>query len=195
VINEDIVQPTTGFGAHPHREFEIFSYIISGELQHKDSGDVQFTSSGTGITHSEYNIHPTLPVHFLQIWVKPDNPKLQPRYQTMTFPEASKTNNLVHIISPVADQDSSTIGINTDFHMYASLLEPGHKVVHTVQGIKEPRRAYIHLTSTGGNLKINGNTTLRQGDGAFVTEVKQGDEIVFESVGDKIAEFVLFDLA
>ncbi|CAG8654221.1 9751_t:CDS:2 [Cetraspora pellucida] len=204
VINEDIVQPTTGFGTHPHQEFEIFSYIISGELQHKDSmgnveilkaGDVQFTSAGTGITHSEYNIHPTLPVHFLQIWVKPDNPKLKPRYQTMNFPKTSKTNNLVHIISPVDDQDNSTIGINADFHMYASLLESGHKVMHTVQGAEKPRRVYIHLTSTGGELKINENTTLRQGDGAFVTEVKQGDEILFESIGDKIAEFVVFDLA
>ncbi|RIB14620.1 pirin domain-containing protein [Gigaspora rosea] len=204
VINEDIVQPATGFGAHPHREFEIFSYIISGELQHKDSmgnveilkaGDVQFTSAGTGITHSEYNIHPTLPVHFLQIWVKPDNSKLKPRYQTMNFSKSSKTNNLIHIISPVEDHDNSTIGINTDFHMYASLLEPGHKVIHTVQGTKKSRKVYIHLASTGGELSINETTILKQGDGVFVTEVKQGDEIVFESVGDKIAEFVVFDLA
>ncbi|RIB29875.1 RmlC-like cupin domain-containing protein [Gigaspora rosea] len=204
IINEDIVQPTTGFGTHRHREFEIFTYIISGELQHKDSmgnveilkaDDVQFTSAGTGITHSEYNVHPTLPVHLLQIWVKPDNPNLKPRYQTMTFSESSKTNNLVHIISPVEDHDNSTIGINTDFHMYASLLEPGHKVIHIVQGSKKPRRVYIHIANTGGKLSVNENTMLQQGDGVFVTEVKQGDEVVFESIGDKIAEFAVFDLA
>ncbi|RIB30960.1 RmlC-like cupin domain-containing protein [Gigaspora rosea] len=203
-MNENIVQPNAGFGTHPHREFEIFSYIISGELQHKDSignieilkpGNIQFTSCGTGITHSEYNVHPTLPVHFLQVWVKPDKSNLKPRYQTMTFDKFSKTNKLVHIISPVDYHDNSTIGINTDFHAYASLLEPSYKVVHTVQGTEKPRKVYIHLMNTGGKLNINERVILQKGDGVFVTDVKRGDEIVFESIGDEVVEFVVLDLA
>ncbi|CAB4403754.1 unnamed protein product [Rhizophagus irregularis] len=186
VINEDIVQPDNGFGKHPHQEFEIFSYIISGELQHKDSmgnveilkrGDVQFTTAGTGISHSEYNINKIHPVHFLQIWVSPDD-KILPQL--------------------IIRKHSKTIGIHTDFHMFASILQPENKLAHAVQkslsGEDKTRRLYVHLTSTGGQLKINDGTILKPGDGAFITEVVSGEEVIFESVGKEAAEFVLFDL-
>ncbi|RHZ87803.1 hypothetical protein Glove_30g51 [Diversispora epigaea] len=216
VINEDIVKPTKGFGKHSHREYEIFSYIISGELQHKDSmgnveilkrGDVQFTTAGTGISHSEYNIHKTLPAHFLQIWALPDNSKLEPSYQTKTFPDSQKINNLMHIISPTnanntKPNSNSTIVIHTDLNMFASILEPGHKIVHKVQDNFEneqtnaERRVYVHLTNlVGSQIKINEKNILKKGDGAFITKVKSGDEIIFESVGNVNAEFVLFDIA
>ncbi|GBC06499.1 hypothetical protein RclHR1_06890003 [Rhizophagus clarus] len=208
VINEDIVQPSNGFGTHPHRGYEIFSYIISGELQHKDSmgnteilkrGDVQFTTTGTGISHSEYNINKIHSVHFLQIWVSPDDRNLSPAYNTKTYPDSLKTNNLTHIISPVSKQDSKTIGIHTDFHMFASILKPENKVAHTIQeslsGEDKTRRLYVHLISKGGQLKINGGTKLKPGDGAFITEVVSGEKVNFESVGAEAAEFVLFDLA
>ncbi|CAI2176152.1 18169_t:CDS:2 [Funneliformis geosporum] len=209
VINEDIVQPQKGFGTHSHREFEIFSYIISGELEHKDSmgnleilkrGDVQFTTAGTGISHSEYNVHKTLPVYFLQIWVKPDNPKLSPAYHTKMFSDSAKENNLVQIISPDKKQVPDTIGIHTDFHMYASLLDQGVKVTHKVQGNANDRdnkrKLYIHVIGKEGmKVLINGKSLLKHGDGAFITEVVSGEEIIFESVGNRTAEFVLFDLA
>ncbi|CAJ0765900.1 18535_t:CDS:2, partial [Entrophospora sp. SA101] len=205
VINEDIVKPNTGFGAHPHREFEIFSYIISGELQHKDSmgnveilkrGDIQFTTAGTGITHSEYNIHPSKSVHFLQIWVKPNQSHLKPAYYTKSFPDTVKLNNLTHTISPFNDKvhngdvdenSKNTIGIHSDFHMFASLLEPNKKVAHIIQkndiynftsngdvdknnndSSSDIRTVYVHVTSTGGELKVNDDEdqlTLKPGDG------------------------------
>ncbi|CAJ0911027.1 6531_t:CDS:2, partial [Entrophospora sp. SA101] len=221
VINEDIVKPNTGFGAHPHREFEIFSYIISGELQHKDSmgnveilkrGDIQFTTAGTGITHSEYNIHPSKSVHFLQIWVKPNQSHLKPAYYTKSFPDTVKLNNLTHTISPFNDKvhngdvdenSKNTIGIHSDFHMFASLLEPNKKVAHIIQkndiynftsngdvdknnndSSSDIRKVYVHLTSTGGELKVNDDEdqlTLKPGDGVFITDVKAGDKIKFEN--------------
>ncbi|CAG8440235.1 7160_t:CDS:2 [Ambispora gerdemannii] len=205
VINEDKVDPQSGFGTHSHREFEIFSYIISGELEHRDSignveilkrGDVQFTTAGTGISHSEYNVHPSLPVHFLQIWVKPDTARLAPEYHTKSFTDTEKTNSLVHIIAPVSKNNNSTIGIHTDFNMYASILEPGHSVNHVVQGEgSTSRRLYVHLASTGGQIKVSGKELLKQGDGAFFTDVLPDEEILFENVGDKNGEFILFDLA
>ena len=169
-----------------------------GNVEILKRGDVQFTTAGTGISHSEYNINKVLPVHFLQIWVLPDDKKLTPAYDTKTFPDSVKTNNLTHIISPTTEQNPKTIGIHTDFHMFASILQPENKVVHTVQESSDDgdksRRLYIHLTSTGGQLKINEDTILKPGDGAFITEVVGGEEVIFESVGDEAAEFVLFDL-
>ncbi|KAG9307056.1 hypothetical protein G9A89_016884 [Geosiphon pyriformis] len=212
VINEDIVAPSEGFGTHSHREFEIFSYIISGELEHRDSmgnieilkrGDVQFTSAGTGISHSEYNIHKTLPVHFLQIWVKPDTSNLKPEYHTKSFSDNQKTNSLTHLISPTSNtslvkkENDSTIGIHSNFHMFASILQPGKIVQHIVQGEEDgrTRKLYIHVTTTGGQVKINGSETLKEGDGIFITDLKPREEVLIESTGEKNAEFVLFDLA
>ncbi|CAG8568257.1 3894_t:CDS:2 [Paraglomus brasilianum] len=205
VLNEDIVQPKTGFGTHPHREYEIFSYIISGELEHRDSmgnveilkrGDLQLTVAGTGITHSEYNQNPSLPVHFLQIWVKPDNPRLTPEYHTKSFSDEQKLNSILHIVSPVDSHEENTVGIHSDFHFYASLLEPEKSVVYKANGEQDDeRKIYIHNTGTGGVIKVNEETVLNEGDGAFVTEIKGSEEIVFESVGDKTAEFVIIDLS
>jgi redox-sensitive bicupin YhaK (pirin superfamily) len=170
-----------------------------GNVEILKRGDVQFTTAGTGISHSEYNINKIHPVHFLQIWVSPDDKNLTPAYNTKTYPDSLKTNNLTHIISPASEQDSKTIGIHTDFHMFASILQPENKVAHTVQessdGGDKPRRLYVHLTSTGGQLKINDGTILKPGDGAFITEVVSREEVSFESVGKEVAEFVLFDLA
>jgi quercetin 2,3-dioxygenase len=169
-----------------------------GNVEILKRGDVQFTTAGTGISHSEYNINKILPVHFLQIWVKPDIQKLSPAYNTKSFPDSVKTNKLTHIISPASKQDPETIGIHTDFHMFAGILQPGNKIVHKIQETlsnkNKARRSYVHLTSTGGQLKVNDGILLKPGDGAFITEVVGGEEVIFESVGDKDAEFVVFDL-
>lgn len=174
-----------------------------GNVEILKRGDVQFTTAGTGISHSEYNVHETLPVHFLQIWALPDESKLEPSYQTKTFTDSQKINNFAHIISPIDVNNikSNTIGIHTDLNMFASILEPGHKIVYKVRNnfkneqTNVERKVYVHLINLlGSRIKINKETILKQGDGAFITEVKSGDEIIFESVGDASAEFVLFDM-
>ncbi|GES81618.1 RmlC-like cupin [Rhizophagus clarus] len=143
VINKDIVQPDNGFGTHPHHGYKIFLYIIiSGELQHKDSmgnieilkrGDIQFTTAGIGISHSEYNINKIHPIHFLQIWVSPNDKNLTPAFNMKMYSDSLKTNNLTHLIFPASEQDLKTIKIHTDFHMFASILQPENKVTHMVQ--------------------------------------------------------------
>ncbi|KAK9728470.1 hypothetical protein K7432_001014 [Basidiobolus ranarum] len=200
VINEDIVQGGAGFPTHPHREFEIWSYVVSGELKHQDStgtnetigrGQVQFTTAGTGVTHSEFNAHPKNPVHFIQIWAKPDEAKLPPSYQTMEWSESDKTNKLCLIVKPLEKTAGKAISCHTDLSMYASILSKENQVVHTIESAG--RRQYIHLINTGGKLEVNG-VRLNSGDGAFITEAQDDDQLVIVSVGEEPAEFLLFDM-
>ncbi|OZJ05393.1 hypothetical protein BZG36_02019 [Bifiguratus adelaidae] len=220
VINEDTVKAGYGFGTHSHREFEIFSYILSGELEHKDSmgntevlkrGDVQFTSAGTGISHSEHNADKRrlngTPVNFLQIWVKPtlEGRRTGPKYYTKSFSDEQKQNTLAKLISPKGSKpfDADTIPIHEDFYMFASIVDAGKNVEYNVQAPlaadkQTPRRVYIHLTHTGGELSIEADRNkqvLKQGDGAFITEVHPGDRLVFSNPGENKAEFVLFDMS
>jgi len=126
VINEDRVSGGQGFGRHSHREAEIFSYVVSGALHHRDSmnnnekigrGEIQFTSAGTGISHSEFNAHDKDPVHFIQIWVTPAVRNLQPSYQTKNFEEKEKLNTLLLTLSP--DKSDKTVHINQDIKVCA----------------------------------------------------------------------------
>eukprot|EP00005_Dracoamoeba_jomungandri_P011079 CAMPEP_0174265868 /NCGR_PEP_ID=MMETSP0439-20130205/28213_1 /TAXON_ID=0 /ORGANISM="Stereomyxa ramosa, Strain Chinc5" /LENGTH=234 /DNA_ID=CAMNT_0015352539 /DNA_START=15 /DNA_END=716 /DNA_ORIENTATION=- len=176
VINEDIVKGGEGFGSHPHRNFEIFSYVIDGALEHKDSlgnrevlkrGDVQFTSAGSGIVHSEYNASKTTDVYFLQIWVKPNQNNLDPEYQTKHFSEEAKQNSLCLIVSGKQKQGSEVqqVTINQDVLVYASLLESGKKVNYT---FREGRMGYLHLCNNGGKLRVNDDIELEGGDGLFI---------------------------
>lgn len=214
VINEDRVDRGTGFGTHSHREFLIWSYIVSGELEHKDSmgnlehlrrGEVQFTSAGTGIKHSEYNRNKNEDVHFLQIWAKPYTSGLQPSYKTREFTDAMKKDKLVRIIEDVSrhsgrDEPTEPIPLHADLSMSASILGPGKKVEHEI--VKDGQRnIYLHLVMSGrtqpkeGGMKIKvGNVTLGEGDGAFVRGASGPGKIEVESVGDKPAEFLLFDM-
>ncbi|KAJ1975472.1 hypothetical protein H4R34_004321 [Dimargaris verticillata] len=227
VLNEDRVKAKTGFGKHPHREYEIFSYILSGELEHRDSlgnveilkrGDVQFTTAGSGITHSEKNDHPNKTCHFLQIWVKPDFAYLDPGYVTQTFSDANKTNRLLPIVSPYLDTTNAptdassttvldnTIGVHTDLFTFACTLEPGQSVVHSVQSAHPNRKAkssgngarrlYLHVVDqTGAITIVDSNTTLQAGDGAFVTEVKSRQTLELSNPTSEKVEFLLFDMA
>jgi redox-sensitive bicupin YhaK (pirin superfamily) len=211
VINEDRVKPGTGFGTHSHAEFLIFSYIVNGTLEHKDSmgnlenlkrGEVQFTSAGTGIRHSEYNRNADDEVHFLQIWAKPNKRGLQPHYETKLFTDAQKTDNLVRIMeSTDRIGDSKTaIGLQADLSMDASILSPGKKVVHKVVA-DGPRKLFAHVVMSkraqpkegGAKIKI-GDVELGEGDGAYIDGVKGPESIEIESVGDRSAEFLLFDM-
>ncbi|KAL1647787.1 hypothetical protein SLS58_002588 [Diplodia intermedia] len=214
VINEDRVAPGTGFGAHSHAEFLIWSYIVRGELEHKDSmgnlerlrrGDVQFTSAGTGIRHSEFNRNRDDELHFLQIWAKPAVARLAPAYTTRHFPDALKVNRLCRVMESVGrhdggDGESDPIPLHADLSMSASLLEPGVKVRHQLVADGE-RKVYAHVVMSGreqpkdGGAAIRiGDKVLREGDGAYVEGLKGPGEVVVESVGDKRAEFLLFDM-
>mmetsp|Transcript_43089 Transcript_43089/g.69949 ORF Transcript_43089/g.69949 Transcript_43089/m.69949 type:complete len:297 (-) Transcript_43089:25-915(-) len=195
VINEDRVDPGEGFPKHPHRDFEIFSYVLSGALEHKDSmgnveviprGAVQFTSAGTGITHSEYNHSKSEPCHFLQLWVQPNVRGLKPSYALKTFPDIEKRG----VLRPIVTQDGreGSIVVHNDVNTYASLLSANQTVSHSMKPV---RYAYVHVASNGGAISLNG-TKLEPGDGAYV----QGEtSLSFQGLGPREAEFLLFDMA
>ncbi|KAF2744376.1 RmlC-like cupin [Sporormia fimetaria CBS 119925] len=213
VINEDRVKPSTGFGTHGHAEFLIWSYIVSGTLEHKDSlgnlenlkrGEVQFTSAGTGIHHSEYNRNRNEEVHFLQIWARPNQRGMKPHYETKEFPDELKKDRLLRIMESTErlgeKSEMSPIGLQADLSMDASILSPGKKVTHEV--VKEgDRKVYLHVVMKGreqprqGGAKIKvGDTVLGEGDGAYVHGLRGPGSIEVESVGDVPAEFLLFDM-
>lgn len=214
VINEDRVERGTGFGTHSHAEFLIWSYIVNGELEHKDSmgnletirrGEIQFTSAGTGIRHSEYNRNKDQDCHFLQIWAKPNVSRLAPSYKTRKFTDEMKTDRLCRLMESVdrhsgKDGETEPIHMHADISMSASILSPGKGVTHELvrDGL---RKIYLHVVmsdkkqpaSGGARIKI-GDVELGEGDGAFVTGAAGPGTIEVTSVGDKPAEFLLFDM-
>ncbi|KAI9018962.1 RmlC-like cupin domain-containing protein [Hyaloraphidium curvatum] len=212
VLNEDHVEPMEGFGTHGHSRFDIFSYVYSGELEHRDSlgtreiiprGGVQMTHTSTGIRHSEYNVSPSTPVRFLQLWAEPRIKVPKPGYQTGHFPDSVKENKLALIVAPddfdpakaPAGQEAP-IKIHADLYMEATLLDPGKAVEHQAFG-DAGRRLYVHNVMTGDSkVKIehdSGQTlTLAKGDGAFVTDFN--GKLRIENVGDVRAEVVVLDL-
>lgn len=193
VINEDRIGADQGFGAHPHRDMEILTYIVEGELSHRDStgteatikrDDVQRMSAGTGVVHSEFN-KSDKPVHLLQIWIMPEAKDLRPSYEDRTFSPEEKRNRLRRIAS--RDGRDGSTRINQDASIYASLLDSGK----TLDLNLEPgRHAWVQLVS--GELDVNGKR-LSQGDGAAVSDETK---LRLVSAGRSgAAEFLLFDLA
>ena len=158
MINEDRVERGTGFGTHSHAEFLIWSYIVHGELEHKDSmgnlenlrrGEVQFTSAGTGIRHLKYNRNKNEDCHFLQIWAKPNVSRLAPSYMTRKFTDEMKTEKLVRIMESVdrhsgKDAETEPIPIHADLSMSASILSPGKSVTHDLVN-KDERKVFLHV--------------------------------------------------
>jgi redox-sensitive bicupin YhaK (pirin superfamily) len=190
VINDDRVQPGKGFGTHPHLDMEIFSYVLDGALKHKDSmgtgsvirpGDVQMMSAGTGIQHSEFNPSQTEWVHFLQIWIVPDQKNVKPRYQQVHFDESSKRGRLQLIISP--DGQDGSLSVYQDTKVYAGLFD-GEESAHLV--LNPDRYAYIHVAK--GDLDING-CRFHDGDGV---RIRQERTLIFGK-GDR-SEVLFFDL-
>lgn len=190
VINDDRVAPAQGFGAHPHRDMEIFSYVLEGALEHKDSmgtgsvirpGDVQMMSAGTGVRHSEFNHSPEEGVHFLQIWIVPGRRGVAPRYQQVHFSPAEKRGQLRLIISPEGAQGS--LAVHQDAQVYAGLFDGAERATLT---LPENRYAYIHVAR--GSIEVNGQR-LGEGDGA---RVRQERELTFS--GGQDAEVLVFDL-
>jgi len=193
VINEDRVSAGRGFGAHPHNDMEIITYIIDGELSHRDStgteatirqNDVQRMSAGTGVVHSEYN-NSDKPVHLLQIWIMPEANDLPPSYEDRTFKREDKQNQLRLIAS--RDGDGGSTKTNQDASVYASLLDGGKSLA---LDLPAGRHAWVQLIS--GELTVNG-THLGAGDGAAISNETK---LTLASVGGNgAAEFLLFDLA
>jgi hypothetical protein len=192
VINEDRIAGSRGFGMHPHRDMEIITYILSGELQHQDSmgnggiiraGDVQRMSAGTGITHSEYN--PTAePVHLLQIWIFPNRHGVTPSYEQRTFHDQDKRNTFCRIASHDGHLDSVTI--NQDANVYASIVSDGVELKHH---FIEGRGGYLQVVRgsiTAGGIKLH------HGDGLAI---EQEESILINAPENGEAEFLLFDLA
>ena len=190
VINDDRVQPAGGFATHGHRDMEIFSYVLEGALEHKDSmgtgsvirpGDVQMMSAGTGVRHSEFNASKAEPVHFLQIWIVPDRMGVEPRYQQRHFDSASKRGRLQMIISPDGSGDS--LSVYQDARVYAGLFDGAER---DVLELGERRYAYVHVAR--GSLEIDGQR-LGEGDGARVRDARK-----IEFSGGQAAEVLVFDL-
>ena len=190
VINDDTVVPSGGFGTHGHRDMEIISYVLEGALKHEDSmgngsvirpGDVQRMSAGTGVTHSEFNASDTKPVHFLQIWLLPEQEGLAPGYEQKAFPEEEKRGRLRLVGS--RDSRDGSVTIHQDVDIYATLLGEGDSVSHV---LAEGRKGWIHLAQ--GSASLNGES-LRAGDG-----VAMEGPATITLIGASQAELLLFDM-
>lgn len=190
VINDDRVAPAKGFGQHPHRDMEIFSYVLEGALEHQDSlgtgsvirpGDVQLMSAGRGVTHSEFNHSADAPVHFLQIWIVPSVQGAQPRYQQQHFTHEEKRGRLRLIISPEGTDGS--LSVRQDARVYAGLFNGEERAKLT---LAEDRYAYVHVAQ--GSITLNGQK-LVEGDGVRV----RNERTLALTDGDN-AEVLVFDL-
>lgn len=220
VLNEDKVEPKHGFGTHSHSEMEIFSYVIEGKLRHKDfmgnvevisRGDVQFTSAGTGIYHSEHNHSSRELVHFVQVWVNPRETRLKPTYDFKSFSDEEKKNKLLLILSGSSHDNKKVIHIHQDLEVYASILDS--------TSIKEPkltfktkndkRVQYVHVCDRGTTqLCIEGTSedfkketvVLSPGDGCFISSTQTLTFVSLNSTNLQnhkklnFVEFLLFDL-
>ena len=195
VINDDIVEPGKGFGTHSHRDAEILSYVLEGQLAHKDSmgngsvierGSLQYMSAGDGVSHSEFNPSRNARAHFLQVWILPDEGGGEPRYAEKQLPTAAKPNSLTLVFAGKPRDEA--IPIRADADVYLGKLDAGHKLVHrTTPG----RGVWIHVIEGGVTLGANaaGEARLGPGDGAAVEDVS---ELAIES--ENGAELLLFDL-
>jgi quercetin 2,3-dioxygenase len=190
VINEDRVQPGMGFGTHGHRDMEIVSYVLEGQLEHKDSmgtgsiivpGDVQRMSAGRGVMHSEYNPSRTDGVHFLQIWIEPAERGIKPEYEQVGIPGAAKRGRLALVAGPAGS--GAAVTIHQDARMFAGLFDGDESAVHPVA---PGRRAYVHVAR--GALAVNGQA-LAAGDAA---KIEAEAEIRLDR--GRAAEVLVFDL-
>lgn len=191
VINEDRIAPGTGFGTHGHRDMEIVSYVLSGALGHRDSigngatirpGDVQRMSAGSGIRHSEFNQAPDQETHFLQIWILPDAPGIEPGYEQKHFEPSSKRGRLKLVAS--RDGRDGSVTMHADASLYAGLFDGAESAALSLD---PARLAYVHLVQ--GRLKVNGQA-LSTGD---ALTLQQEPRLLLEE--GQAAEVLVFDLA
>jgi redox-sensitive bicupin YhaK (pirin superfamily) len=191
VINDDRVNPGSGFGTHPHKDMEIVSYVLAGALAHEDSmgngsvirpGDVQRMSAGTGVTHSEWNHSKTETVHFLQIWILPQQKGIEPGYEQKTF-EPSELQNQVRL---VASQDGrgGSLTLHQDASIYVSKLSANSRIQHDPAS---GRHVWVQMAS--GRITVN-DVELGEGDGAAIDDESR---LALRAITD--AEVLIFDLA
>ncbi len=190
VINEDRIAPGTGFGTHGHRDMEIISYVMSGNLAHKDNmgnvkgippGDVQRMSAGSGVQHSEFNHAQGETTHFFQIWIEPNVTGIPPSYEQKTFASAEKQGALRLVASP--DGQNNSVVINADAKLYSGLFDGAQQAT---LALDPARKAYVQLLR--GTLEVNG-TPLHVGDAAML----EGESAVALNHGVD-AEVLVFDL-
>ena len=190
VINEDRVQPKMGFGTHGHRDMEIISYVLDGQLSHKDNmgtgsvivpGDVQRMSAGRGVLHSEFNPSATDPVHFLQIWIEPAARGIPASYEQARVEPAAKRGKLALLAAPSGE--GGAVVIHQDARVYAGMFDGAETATHT---LAPGRRAYAHVAR--GNVAVN-DTPLGPGDA-----VRIEGETAVRIAGGRDAELLLFDL-
>lgn len=191
VINEDRIEPGTGFGTHGHRDMEIISYVMSGALAHRDNmgngtaivpGDVQRMSAGRGVMHSEFNHSPKGQTHFLQIWIHPSQSGIDPGYEQKSFDSSQKRGRLCLVASPDGAQGSVTV--HADARLYAGLFDAGEQAT---LALDPARKTYVHLIS--GQLSVNGQA-LQAGDAAKLVA-----EPALALTDGRGAEVLVFDLA
>jgi hypothetical protein len=189
VINDDLVMPGQGFGVHPHRDMEIVTYILSGQLQHKDSmgnghvirkGELQYMSAGSGVQHSEFNPSKDEAVRFLQIWILPDSKGVKPCYAEKTLRDAP--TGKLHLLTSKTGRDGS-IAIHQDADLWLAKLEADQQVAHS---LAKSRHAWVHVAE--GEVVLNGKT-LAGGDAAAVSE-----ETKLQLSANKPSQVLLFDL-
>lgn len=189
-INDDHIEPGMGFGTHPHKNMEIFTYVLKGALEHRDSmctgsiirsGDVQIMSAGSGISHSEFNASQKNPLHLIQVWIRPAQNDVTPRYQKKRFPIEEKRGHLRLILSP--DGADGSLPIGQDVGVYAGLFDHNE---HETLTLPENRHAFLHVAR--GSIIVNGQP-FSAGDGARIRDER---EITLHAGQD--AEVLLFDL-
>jgi len=190
VINEDRVQPGMGFGTHGHRDMEIISYVLDGQLSHKDNmgtgsvivpGDVQRMSAGRGVLHSEFNPSATDPVHFLQIWIEPAARGIPASYEQAHVEPAAKRGKLALLAAPAGE--GSAVAIHQDARVYAGMFDGDESATHV---LASGRRAYVHVAR--GDVTVN-DTALGAGDAVRIEA-----ESAVRIARGRDAEVLLFDL-
>ena len=189
VINDDLVMPGQGFGTHPHRDMEIVTYILCGQLEHKDSmgndrvirkGELQYMSAGSGVQHSEFNPSKDEAVRFLQIWILPETKGVKPRYGEKSLRDVP--TGKLHLVTSKTGRDGS-IAIRQDADLWLAKLEANQQVAHLLE---KNRHAWIHVAE--GEVELNG-TTLAAGDAAAVNA-----QTKLQLSANKPSQVLLFDL-
>jgi redox-sensitive bicupin YhaK (pirin superfamily) len=195
VINDDRVAAGRGFGAHGHRDMEIFTYVLEGGLAHDDStgehhvlrpNEIQAMSAGSGVIHSEFNASKTEPCHLLQIWILPAVEDVPPRYQQFAYDPSEKQGRLRLLVGPDKNPPEPAAFIYQDARAYASVLAPGKTIE---QPVAAGRHAWVQCAQ--GNITLNGHS-LKEGDGAAVSEERA---LMIAGDGPKGGELILIDLA
>lgn len=192
VFNDDVIQPGTGFGFHPHRDMEIVTYVIDGELEHRDNqgntgviqpGEIQRMSAGSGILHSEYNHSKERPLRLLQLWIFANKRGLEPSWEQKKFRKEERSDRLLPVIVPENSADGGALHIHQDASIYVSSLNKGAAVEHA---LAPGRKAYVFVID--GSINLNG----KKMESRDAARVENEDRIDIKA--DKPSELILLDL-